>query len=85
MTVGSFLIAIEDPKGRVVATLERTSRAGRPAAGDELALDGQLYRVERVRWEDEPEDRTVRRYLNARLFVRAVGREPRVLPLRKRR
>ncbi len=84
MTVGSYELAIEDAAGRVVAILERTSRIGRPLVGDDVMVEGQVYRVVRVRYEDEPDDRTVRRYQTATVFVRK--RAPaRVLPLAKRR
>jgi hypothetical protein len=77
MSVGSYQIVIEDLDGNVVAALDRTSRIGRPAVGDEVIVEGQIYRVTRVRYEDDPEDRTVRRYMNARLFVRRPRPEPR--------
>jgi len=85
MVVGTFFVCIEDAAGRLLSTVERTSYFGRPAVGDELVIEGRLYRVERVRYEDEPEDRTVRRYLDLRVFVRAMGRAPPVLPLKRRR
>ncbi len=71
--VGSYELVIEDPAGRVVAVHERTSRVGRPVVGDEVAIEGQVFYVVRVRFEDDPDDRTVRRYQLARVFVRPRG------------
>jgi hypothetical protein len=85
MTVGSYQLAIEDSMGRVIAVVERTSRIGRPLVGDEVVIDGHVHRVVRVRYEDEPDDRTVRRYQTARVFVRRGGPSSvRVLPLKRR-
>ncbi len=74
MSVGTYQIVVEDLDGNVVSAIDRTSRIGRPAVGDEVIVDGEIYRVTRVRYEDDPEDRTVRRYMNARLFVRRPPR-----------
>ena len=85
--VGSYELVIEDSAGRAVAVHARTSRVGRPLVGDEVAIEGKVYCVVRVRFEDDPDDRTVRRYQLARVFVRprAQAGPVKVLRLEKRK
>jgi hypothetical protein len=73
MSIGAYAITIEDEDGRAVRLVERTTTAGRPVVGEDVEVDGALYRVRAVR-HDQVDDRTVRVYTRPRLFVRPVRR-----------
>jgi hypothetical protein len=87
MSVGTFQIAVLDANDNIAGVFARTTRVSCPRVGEEVAVNGVIYRVVRVLHEDDPDDRTVRRYVNTRVFVRdARARLPRlraarVLPL----
>jgi hypothetical protein len=70
MRIGEYRIVIQDVNGDVLAEVERTAATGHPAVGEEIALDGCVYVVERVRHEDDPDARASRRYTAPSLFVR---------------
>ncbi len=81
MSVGTFTVVVLDRNGRTLSSVERTSRCGCPRIGEEIMLDGSIYVVERVVHEDDPDDRTVRRYIEPRVIVRLRRRPVKVLPL----
>ena len=72
MRVGTFTVVVLDREGHPLSSVERTSHYGCPRIGEEILLSGVTYRVERVVYEDERDDRTVRRYVEPRVFVRDV-------------
>lgn len=72
--VGTYAITIEDEDGNAIETVERTTRVSHPLVGEEVEIDGLLYRVRAVR-HDEDGGETVRRYTRPRVFVRMVERE----------
>ncbi len=80
MGLGGYAVTIEGASGKPTQTIARMTRGGRPQAGDEIEIDGVLYRVRRVRHETS-DGRSVRVYTYARLFVRRI----RVRAARRRR
>jgi hypothetical protein len=63
------VVCIEDSDGKIVRQVERFTRATHPMAGDELVIDGTVYRVQRVR-HDQLDGLTRRIYTTPRVFVR---------------
>lgn len=79
MLVGDYFITIEDQAGNVLAEKTRTAHTGYPHVGHEILLDdGKLYRVVRLRHEDEPESFNSRQHTFVRVWVRMVDEELRV-------
>jgi hypothetical protein len=72
--VGTYAITIEDEEGNAVETVQRTTRVSHPLVGEEVEIDGVLYRVHAVR-HDEDGGETIRRYTRPRVFVRMIGRD----------
>jgi hypothetical protein len=68
----SFVMIVEDCRGREVEELEGAISTVAPSVGDEVSLEGVVYRVDRIRYEDDPERPTVRRHLTPRVFLRPV-------------
>ncbi len=69
--VGTYAVTILDELEQPIDTFDRTTRVGIPRTGEEVELDGRLCVVIKVRHEAE-DDRTVRRYTRARIFVRPL-------------
>jgi hypothetical protein len=67
--IGGYVICIEDSDGKIIRQVERFTRATHPMAGDELVIDGTVYRVQRVR-HDQLDNLTRRIYTTPRVFVR---------------
>jgi hypothetical protein len=72
-TLGLYFVTVEDANGTPLRTIERTTRLGRPTLGEEIEIDGAVYRVRRVRHVEERPSCS-RLYTEPHLFVRVVVR-----------
>jgi hypothetical protein len=74
--VGDYIVVIEDASGGVLGELERAACSGHPRVGEQIAIDGRLYTVNRVCHEEDGSACASRQYTYARVFVRAGRRGP---------
>ncbi len=71
MLVGEYMIVMEDAQGNLAGERIRSTVTGHPIAGEEIRLlGGDVYVVNRVVHEDEPDAYSERQYTTAHVYVR---------------